>query len=88
MLNVEGLEILDINAGGIIIYVTRDTLTYIKGTRLEVIFSGWWDKHLSRDGDGRVFLDINPKYFEAVVDYLNDCNITPPDCSTKIIRLG
>ena len=40
-------------------YVTRDTLTQIKGTRLETLFSGRWYKHLPRDGDSRVFLNIN-----------------------------
>ena len=33
--DVDGSEILDINAGGVIMSVTRYTLTLIKGTRLE-----------------------------------------------------
>ena len=61
VIDVNGSEILDINAGGIIISVTRDTLTQIKGTRLEALFSGRWNKLLPRDSDRRVFLDINPK---------------------------
>ena len=64
VLDFDGSEILDINAGGVIMSVTRDTLTLIKGTRLEALFSGRWDKHLPRDSDGRVFLDVNPKCFE------------------------
>ena len=68
--------------------VTRDTLTQIKGTRLEALFSGRWDKRLPRDSDGRLFLDVNPKCFLAVVDYLNDCKITPTDCSPKMQHLG
>ena len=43
---------------------------------------------LPRDSDGRVFLDVNPKCFEEVVDYLNDCKITPTDCSPKMPHLG
>ena len=37
--NADGLEILDINAGGKITSVTRDTLNQMKGTRLEALFS-------------------------------------------------
>ena len=88
VLDVDGLEILDINAGGSIISVTRGTLTQIKGTRLEALFSGRWDRRLPRDDDGRVFLDVNPKCFGVVVDYLNESRITPPDCSQKILHLG
>ena len=40
VLDVNGSEILEINAGGVIMSVTRDTLTLIKGTRLEALFSG------------------------------------------------
>ena len=40
VLDFDGSEILDINAGGVIMSVTRDTLTLIKGTRLEALFSG------------------------------------------------
>ena len=88
VLDIDGSEILDINAGGVIMSITRDTLNLIKGTRLEALFSGRWDKHLPRDSDGRVLLDVNPKCFEEVVDYLNDCKITPPDYFLKIPYLG
>ena len=63
VLDVDGLEILDINAGEVIMSVTRDTLTQINGTMLEALFSGRWEYHLPRDGDGRVFLDVNTKCF-------------------------
>ena len=70
--DVDGSEITDINAGGRIIYVTQDTLTQIKGVGLEVLFSGSCKKRLPRDNDGRVFLDVNPKCFRVVSDYLNE----------------
>ena len=79
---------MEINAGGLVMSVTRDTLTQIKGTRLEDTFSGRWDKQLPRDGNGRVFLDINPKCFVVVVGYLNERMIAPPDCSPEIMYLG
>ena len=68
--------------------VTRYTLTVIKGTRLEALFSGLWDKHLPREEDGRVFLDVNPKFFWAVVCYLNKHMITLPEYSLIIPNLG
>ena len=58
--NVSDRDILDINAGGQIVHVTRGTLTQIKGTHLEALFSGRWEKHLLRDSSGRIFLDVNP----------------------------
>ena len=67
-IDVDGSEILDINAGGVVMSVTKDTLTHIKGKRLEALFSGSWDRHLTRDNNGKVFLDINSKYFWVVAD--------------------
>ena len=49
-------------------YVTRYTLTHIKGTRKEDLFSGGWGKSVSRDSNYGVFLDTNTKCFGLVVD--------------------
>ena len=68
--------------------VTSYTLIQIKGTRLEALFSGRWVKLLSRDINGRVFMDINPKCFGSVVDYLNELKIAPPECASKVLYLG
>ena len=68
--------------------VIRNTLTLIKGNSLEAFISGRWDNCLPRDEDDRVFLDVNPKCFWAVVDYLNKRMITLPDYSLKIPNLG
>jgi len=72
-------ELLEINAGGNIIFARRSVLTQIEGSRLGAIFSGRWDNRLQRDNKGRIFLDVNATCFEAIVDYLNDRNISPPD---------
>lgn len=72
-------DLLEINAGGRIVSVTRRTLTQIKGSRLEAIFSGRWEKELLRDKDGRIFLDVNSDCFQALVDFLNQRRITPPE---------
>ena len=67
-INVDGLEILDINAGRVVMSVTKDILTQIKGKSLEALFSGRWDRHLPRDKNGKVLLDINAKCFGVVAD--------------------
>jgi len=65
-------DIIEINAGGKIIAARRGTLTQWKGTRLEALFSGRWDKTLLRDCSGRVFLDVDGDCFQAIVVYLNE----------------
>ena len=48
VLDVYGSEIMDINEGGVITSLTRDTLSQIKGTRIEALFRGRWEKRLPR----------------------------------------
>ena len=76
-------DLIEINAGGKVIAAKRGTLTQLKGTRLESLFSGRWDKKLQRDSNGRIFLDVNPLCFQALVDYLNERTISsehnPPE---------
>lgn len=48
-------DILDINAGGENVRVRRGTLTQKKGTLLEALFSGRWERQLLRDSRGFVF---------------------------------
>ena len=55
----------------------------MKGTRLEALFSGRWDKKLQRDNSGRIFLDVNPVCFQAIVDYLNELVISPPNSPSE-----
>lgn len=75
-------DFIEVNAGGKVIAAKRSTLTQLKGTRLEALFSGRWDKKLIRDTHGRFFLDVNPTCFQAIVDYLNEmtisCKNSPP----------
>lgn len=72
-------DIIEINAGGKIIAARRGTLCQLSGTRLETLFSGRWDDKLSRDDNGRIFLDVNPEVFQAIVDYLNEMMISSED---------
>ena len=87
-IDVDESDISEINTGGLVISVTRDILNHIKGTRLEALFIGQWDKSLLRDGNVRAFLDINTKCFRVVVDYLNESKIAPPECSPEMLYLG
>jgi len=77
--NVSQDDIVEIMAGGKLITARRSTLTQLKGTRLEALFCGRWDKELQRDGNGRIFLDINSVCFQAIVDYLNELTISSLD---------
>jgi len=72
-------DVVEIIAGGKIIAAKRSTLTQLKGTRLEALFSGRWDKKLQRDSNGRIFLDVNSVCFQAIVDYLNEMTISSED---------
>jgi hypothetical protein len=72
-------DLVEVNAGGKIIVAKRSTLIQIQGTRLEALFSGRWDKKLSRDGHGRIFLDVDPTCFQAIVDYLSEMMISSED---------
>jgi len=72
-------DLIEINAGGRVIAAKRSTLTQLEGTRLAGLFSGRWDKKLQRDSQGRIFLDVNPKCFQAIVDYLTEMLISSED---------
>ncbi len=69
-------DLIEVNAGGKIIAAKRGTLCQLKGTRMEALFCGRWDKKLQRDGSGRIFLDVNGDCFQAIVDYLNELAIS------------
>eukprot|EP00984_Skeletonema_dohrnii_P026449 scaffold15824_cov84-Skeletonema_dohrnii-CCMP3373.AAC.1 len=72
-------DLIEINAGGKVIAAKRGVLTQRKGTRFEALFSGRWEKKLQRDNSGRIFLDVNPKAFRAIVDWLNMLSISSED---------
>jgi len=82
--NISDDDVLEINAGGKIIVAKRFTLTQLEGTRLSALFSGRWDKKLQRDSHGRIFLDVNPICFQAVVDYLNELLISSEENLPKL----
>eukprot|EP00957_Ditylum_brightwellii_P191896 14608117-Ditylum_brightwellii.AAC.1 len=61
---------IDINAGSRVITANRGALIYQKGTMLEALFSGKWDKEIQRDGFDCIFLDVNPECFQIIINYL------------------
>ncbi|EJK55575.1 hypothetical protein THAOC_24683 [Thalassiosira oceanica] len=81
-------DIVNINAGGTIIDVKRGTLCQLKGTRLEALFSGRWEKKLQKDSSGRIFLDVNPTAFQAIVDYLNELSISAEEDPPQLPRVN
>ncbi len=68
--SIQASDIIHLNVGGTKIRILRETLTLIKGSRLEVLFSGRWENKLLRDDDGCVFMDLDAFYFKKIVEYL------------------
>jgi len=68
--NANENDLIEINAGGRVITANRGALIYQKGTVLEALFSGRWDKEIQRDGLDRIFLDVNPECFQSIINYL------------------
>lgn len=61
-------DVVDLQVGSQPVTVGRDLLTSIKGSRLEVTFSG--DHGLKLMSNNRVFLDRNPQIFDYCLQYL------------------
>jgi len=59
----------------------------LDGTRLEALFSGRWEKKILRDSHGRIFLDVNPVCFQAIVDYLTEMLISSEDNLPKLLPI-
>ena len=69
--DIKGSDKIHLNVGGTDMYALRETLTKIKGSRLEALFSGRWEDKLIRDEKGRVFLDMDVRYFKKIMEQLN-----------------
>ena len=60
-----------LNVGGThMMSFRRSTLTSVEGSMLEAVFSGRWEKRLTRDRQGRIFIDEDPVVFGEVIRYL------------------
>ena len=67
---VQKTDMIKLNIGGTKMYASRDTLTTVKGSRLDALFSGRWENKLLRDEEGRIFLDLDPVIFKSLLEYL------------------
>jgi len=68
-------DIVEINIGsspGTVITAKRSVLISVKGSKMEVLFSGRYDKVIKRDAvHGRILLpDVNPAVFQFIIAYL------------------
>jgi|AntRauTorckE5430_2_1112549.scaffolds.fasta_scaffold04752_1 hypothetical protein len=68
--NIKLSDIIRLNVRGTEMFARRDTLTIVKSSRLEALFSGRWENQLLRDDQGRVFMDVDPKSFKKILEYL------------------
>ena len=83
-------DVIDLNVGGHAMSVLRCTLCAVEGSMLACMFSGRWDQQLTRDAQGRVFLDYNAYCFERIVDCLRhmalvDGKVLVPTVSADLI---
>ncbi|EJK74285.1 hypothetical protein THAOC_04047 [Thalassiosira oceanica] len=72
-------DLVEVNCGGRVISARRGTLCQLEGTNFGAVFSGLYEKKLPRDREGRIFLDLCPDEFQAIVDYLAELSISSPD---------
>jgi len=63
-------DIIRLNVRGTEMFARRDTLTVVKSSRLEALFSGRWENQLLHDDQGRVFMDVNADVFKKILEYL------------------
>lgn len=75
--DVRPSDVIRLNVGGTEMIARRGILTAIKGSRLEVLFSGRWENKLLRDEDGRVFMDLDPVVFKSLLDRLFIVKMNP-----------
>lgn len=70
-------EIIELNVGGEVMATKRGTLTQLKGSLLEAMFSGRWEKSVDLDSNGRVFLDFTPAVFRLLLSHLRVIRDSP-----------
>jgi hypothetical protein len=76
--------IIEINAGGKVISTLRSTLCLVApDTMFSYMFSGRWEGSLTRDNNGRVFLDHDPELIEIIVNFLRTKKIEDQSNSVK-----
>lgn len=59
-----------LNVGGKLMVAKRSTLCHVKGSQLAKICAEQQEDNLHRDENNDIFLDLNPKYFSIILNYL------------------
>ena len=62
---------INLNVGGTEMYALKETLTKVKGSCLEALFSGRWEDKLLHDEQGHLFLDMYACYFKKIMEHLH-----------------
>jgi hypothetical protein len=70
-------DFIPLNVGGRMMAAKRSTLCQIEGSVLATKFSEVTEDNLDRDENNNIFLDLNPKYFSIILDYLRAKSIQP-----------
>ncbi|PHJ18549.1 kelch repeat and k+ channel tetramerization domain containing protein, partial [Cystoisospora suis] len=73
--NIATETVVDLNVGGVIFESSRHTLVQQPGSFLEALLSG--RHHISRDKQGRIFLDRDSELFRILLNFLRNPG-TPP----------
>ena len=84
-LNDVNSSILKLNVGGKDINVRKGSI--LPRTSSDSVFgilaSGRWDNHLTKDQNGRIFLDIDPEWIEVIINVLRETgNVVLPCVAT------
>merc|ERR1719343_1420168 len=66
---------VDLNVGGTVFETSRATLVQQPGSYLEALLSGRYQ--ISRDRNGRVFINRDPEHFRTILNFLRNPQ-TPP----------
>ena len=80
-------DIVRINVGGTLFQVKRSTLCRAKGSMLESMFSGRWEKNIDRDENGNAFLDYDPGHLKIILDHLRHMGFANPEFSSKSLKI-
>jgi len=74
-------SIIKLNVGGTLFTTSVSTLTSIKGTFFDSMFSGRWEP--KKDEDGCFFIDRDPIVFRHILNFLRDHEIDLEQLSTS-----
>ena len=83
-------SILKLNVGGKDINVRKSSILprTSPDSLFGILVSGRWDNYLTKDHHGRIFLDIDPEWFEVVINVLRDTGKTVRPCVAPEMNSG